>query len=339
MLARCARCQGTFTTDRFGRQYCPHCGSELDLADPNAPRAPGEVPPAPGEAPAPGPTAGPPPTGGEPPPPPPAAPGGPGGYGPGGPGGYYPPPPPGGGWGPPPGGPPGPGPFEPELPAPFVERQTRGWFSSFFETWKLVATEPQRLFRRVRIDQTGSAVLFGVIAYSIGNVVQAMYSYLSGRQTLHLAERFLRDVPPESAEMVRKLLETFAGPAVLASAVFSPLVGLIGIYVSAAVVHLLLMLFRGAGRGFDATLTAVAYAYGLNLLLAIPGCGGFVAVIWYLVALVIGLGETQRCGPGKAAAAVFTPGLLLCACCCSLFGLGIGAAMREAARSAGPVNL
>ena len=26
MLARCARCQGTFTTDRFGRQTCPHCG-------------------------------------------------------------------------------------------------------------------------------------------------------------------------------------------------------------------------------------------------------------------------------------------------------------------------
>ena len=38
MIARCARCQGTFQTDTFGRQRCPHCGAELLLADPNAPR-------------------------------------------------------------------------------------------------------------------------------------------------------------------------------------------------------------------------------------------------------------------------------------------------------------
>ncbi|HYG70330.1 MAG TPA: YIP1 family protein, partial [Anaeromyxobacteraceae bacterium] len=45
MLARCARCQGTFSTDHFGLQTCPHCGAELMLSDPNAPK--GAQPPAP----------------------------------------------------------------------------------------------------------------------------------------------------------------------------------------------------------------------------------------------------------------------------------------------------
>lgn len=37
MLARCAHCQNTFETDRFGVQACPHCGKQVHLADPAAP--------------------------------------------------------------------------------------------------------------------------------------------------------------------------------------------------------------------------------------------------------------------------------------------------------------
>ena len=48
MLARCAHCQNTFETDRFGVQACPHCGQQVHLADPSAPPppAPPPVPPA-----------------------------------------------------------------------------------------------------------------------------------------------------------------------------------------------------------------------------------------------------------------------------------------------------
>jgi hypothetical protein len=318
MLARCARCQGTFTTDRFGRQTCPHCGSELDLAAPSAPPA---APPS-GEAPPPLAPPGPPRagTGGELPPPPPPP---PGGYGPPSAGGGY--------GGPPPGGPGGPGGYGPDLPAPFAERATRGLFGSFFETWKLVATEPLRFFSRVRVDQTGSAVLFGVIASTVGGLVQGLTSWASGRQSLAAMERALGDMPPETAALMRRLMELFAGPAVLVGVVLAPVLAVVGIYLIAGILHLLLTLVRGAGRGFDATLTTVGYAYGLHLLVAVPGCGGLIAIVWFAVALVIGLGAAQRCGPGKAAAAVFAPLLLACACCCAALGLGGFAAFREAA--------
>jgi hypothetical protein len=40
MIARCAKCQNTFNTERYGSQFCPSCGAEVFLRDPNAPVAP-----------------------------------------------------------------------------------------------------------------------------------------------------------------------------------------------------------------------------------------------------------------------------------------------------------
>lgn len=373
MIARCARCQGTFTTDRFGVQTCPNCGSELHLADPAAAGQP-QAPPAP-PVPA-GPPAGPPPGSsppplGEPawgaPPPPPDAPPGPvgppppvppaGGWGlppapPSGgpspgtpPGGFGAAPPPGsfgappaygppggsggfggpGGYGPPPGGPP-PG---WELPAPFAERATRGFFPAFFETWKLVATRPAELFRRVRIDQSGSAVLFGVLAASVGSAAAAVYGYFSAAGSLAAMQELMANLPEEQTRFLQLFAQGVSGGATLAQMALAPLFALLGIYLTAGVLHLLLLLFKAAPRGFDATLTVVGYATGLQLLLAVPGCGGLLALVWYLVALIIGLGEAQRCGPGKAAAAVFTPVLLGCLCCCGVAGVS-GAGLLEA---------
>jgi hypothetical protein len=319
MIARCARCQGTFTTDRFGLQSCPHCGSELLLSDPNAPQPPASAQP-PGGPPAGGPPQPPQPPAGAPPPqpPPPAAGGLPPAAPP--PGGWPPPPPPPGGFG---AYPPGAGGAGPEVASPFAERRQRGFFAAFYETWKLVATQPQQFFRRVRIDQTGAAILFGVIAATVGNAMSALYNWLSGQQALVAMQSVLEKVPEEQARFMRMYMGFFTGTMTLAQVVLSPILTLVFIYVGAGILHLLLMLFRGARRPFDATLTAVAYANGLNLLLVVPGCGSLLALVWGLVVLIIGLGEIQRCGSGKAAAAVLAPAALVCVCCCAAFGLTV----------------
>ncbi len=321
MIARCARCQGTFTTDRFGLQTCPHCGSELLLADPNPPATPPGQPAQGGAPPEPPPAAPPqaPPAsaGGLPPPPPPP----PGGYGP--PAGGWPPPPGGPGAYPPPGGAPG-----AELASPFAERGRRGFFGSFFETWKLVATQPQQFFRWVRIDQTGTAILFGVIASTVGSLAAGIYNYLGGQQTLLAMREMMENVPEEQARFMRMYAEFLVGGGTLAQVVLSPILTLIFMYLGAGILHLLLMLFRGAKRPFEATLTVVAYANGLNLLMAVPGCGGLLAAVWGLVVLIIGLGEAQRCGTGKAAAAVLAPAALACVCCCAALGISAPAFLK-----------
>jgi len=362
MIARCARCQGTFTTDRFGVQTCPHCGSEILLSDPGArpapaqPPAPGapwtppppsSAPPAPpaqpGPPPQPGPVGGPAaPAWGAPPPPldagrPPSLPPPPAAHSPSGSG------PPAGGWIPPPpsgppsfggplgGGPPGGGnggPGDGGQPAPFAERATRGFFPAFFETFKLVATQPTEFFRRVRVDRPGSAVLFGVLAGTFGTVVSAVYSFLSMSAAMSGMREMVQSMPAEQGRFMLAFVEGLGGKMQLFEALLAPVLWFITAYVAAAVLHLLLLLFKGAPRGFDATLTTVGYSMGLLVLLALPVCGFIVAVIWMLVVVIVGLGEAQRCGPGKAAAAVFAPVLLFCACCCGAGVLGGAGAMK-----------
>ncbi len=330
MLARCARCQGTFTTATFGLQTCPHCGSELMLADPSGGAVQPPAPPPPATAgagtPPPEPAAtgagGPPPL----PPPDPFA------------GAVPPPPPPTSGWGPihPP-----PPPNLDELASPFAERSTRGFFASFFETFKLVGTQPADFFRRVRIDQVGAALLFGVVGSTVGNWASLLFGALTRAATIGQLQARISELPPKAAQFLEQFASTIEGltsPAATAvQMLVAPLVSLLSIYVIAGVIHLLLMLFKGAGRGFDATLTVVAYASGLYLVMAVPQCGGLIAAVWYLAVLIIGLGEAQRRGPGKAALAVFSPVLLLCLCGCVLGfigGAGAWSAIQQAAEAA-----
>jgi hypothetical protein len=193
-----------------------------------------------------------------------------------------------------------------------------------------VATQPQQFFARVRIDQTGTAILFGVIASTIGNVASSIYGFFSGQQAIVAMQEVIERLPEDQARFVRMYMEALSGSSILAQAVLSPLLTLIFIYIGAGILHVLLMLFRGAGRGFDATLTVTAYVHGLLLLLAVPGCGGLLAFVWGLVVAIIGLGAAQRCSTGKAAAAVLAPAALLCVCCCGVLGLTLPAFLQGA---------
>jgi hypothetical protein len=298
MLARCARCQGTFTTDRFGLQTCPHCGSELLLSDPNAP--PSEAtPPA---------VAPPPPPAPSPPPAPWSAPAP----------GASP------GWAsqaPPPAAPASAGaPPAPELPAPFAARKERGFFRGFFQTWRLAALDPGSFFRRVRVDQTGSAVLFAVIAASVGMWVTGIFSWLTRAGSIASLRQVLEQLPPgtEAARQFgEQMIARMESASLLQELVQAPVIAVGVLFGAAGLVHVLLLVLRGAGRGFGATLTAAGYAGAPALLLALPMCGFPIAIVWSLVVFIIGLGETQRCGTGKAAAAVLLPALLACACACA----------------------
>ncbi len=322
MLARCARCQGTFTTERYGRQTCPHCGSELILPDPSAPQQPAAGPQA---APPPqdgGPVWGPPPTppqagAGAPPPPPPA-------------GGMPPPPPPGGGWAPlPPGPPPAP---QGELAAPFAEMAKHGgFFRAYFQTWKLAATEPQKFFSRVRVDQVGSAVGFGLLSL-VGLLVGGLLAFPLQAAQMEQFRKSIEMQPEEVRQVLEKLAFMFDS---------SFRVGVIGInlattvatfFVAGLVVHLMLVMFQGATRGLGATFTVMGYSYGVYLLGAIPSCGSAIALVWQVVLLIIGLAAVHRCSTGKAAAAVFVP-VVLCCCgicvCSSVFGAAIANAIGQ----------
>lgn len=287
MLARCAFCQKTFETDRFGVQPCPHCGQSVHLADPSGAASTEPAPPPQPAAPA--------------PPPPPA-----GAW----PVGYPPPPMPGAPW------------AAGEADAPFAERATRGWVRSFVDTWKLACLQPAEFFRSVRVGAPGSAVLFGVIAMTIASWFQTLYGALMGAATRGMVQEMLRQVPQGSQFQDTWMVNWMAGATVfgvIAQLAAAPFLAAIWIFVWTGVYHVFLLVLGAAPRGFEATLTVVGYASGAMLIGAapVPGLANLVGMVWFAFAAAAGFREAQRTTSGKAWAVLVLPFLAACLCCCA----------------------
>ncbi len=115
---------------------------------------------------------------------------------------------------------------------------------------------------------------------------------------------------------VENAMRAFSGGlgvgSLLASLIIYPLMLLAG----AGIIHLVAMLFGSARNGYGATVRALCYAAGPNLLGIIP-CFGILAGIYGLVLAIFGISSLQETTMGKAAGIVLLP-LVVLGCCCGL---------------------
>jgi signal peptidase I len=88
--------------------------------------------------------------------------------------------------------------------------------------------------------------------------------------------------------------------AALGVAIATPLLTIVSLYVSAALVHFWLIVLRARGEGFRATVAATAYADAPIVLGIIPVVGAVLGYLGYLVVLARGLRYAQRTAPWKA---------------------------------------
>ena len=188
-------------------------------------------------------------------------------------------------------------------------------FENLFATIKGVLLLPTRTFREA--SQTagiGPALLYGMILGLVGGYTGLFWEYLSRRASEGQPLPAIFDsLPPD-------MLEAFSyaqSPIfLLAYAICLPVFAAIGMFLWAGVVHLCLMMLGGAKQGYEATFRTLAYSYGSTALFqVVPFCGGFIGMIWSLVAQIIGVKEMHGTGGGRAAAAVLLP-LVLCCCLC-----------------------
>lgn len=91
----------------------------------------------------------------------------------------------------------------------------------------------------------------------------------------------------------------------------APLILIVSLFISAGIVHLTLMMLRGATNGFATTVRVFCFAYGAQLAVVIPFVGGIIAGIWGLVLAVIGLREAHATTTARAALALLLPLFLL----------------------------
>jgi hypothetical protein len=198
---------------------------------------------------------------------------------------------------------------------PWEDRDRIGFVSAFIETSKQVITAPSSFFQRMPVvGGIPSPMLYGVIAGYLGLAFQTVYSTVL--QTV-FGTSFLNLARGEEHQALGLLQ---GGLGLLFQLVIGPIQVIIGLFLATAVYHVMLLVFGGARKGFEATFGVVCYAQAASMLGVVPVCG-FLAGFYVVVLNIIGLSEAHGISGGKAAAAVLVPILLVC-CCCAL-GLGV----------------
>lgn len=215
-----------------------------------------------------------------------------------------------------PGGPTGPGGTN-ETPGgeglPWENRARIGMANALIGTIKGVLMEPKDTFKIMKqAGGVGEPLLYAVILGTVGGIASLVWQALFSAIGPLLG----------AGEAMNQFAETMIGLGILA--VLMPAFVVIGLFISAAITHLFAMMFGAADNGFEVTFRVVSYTNGSTAILnIIPIIGGLAALVWTLVASIIGLAEAQNTTGGRAAGAVLTPLVLCCVCIIAFVVLAI----------------
>jgi hypothetical protein len=195
----------------------------------------------------------------------------------------------------------------PALPAaegiPWERRAEIGFFPGLFETIRAVLLEPSKAFSAMPITGgLGAPLFFFVLVGSIGGLAGFVY------------QAVLNSINPSTSAQDQAMMALLGSTAVIGGSIMIMPVLLAAVaFVTAALIHLALMVLGGANRPFEATFRVVSYSGGSTAVLQLlPVCGAFAATIWNFVIMVIGISAVHKIGTGRAAVAVLLPTLICC---------------------------
>jgi hypothetical protein len=207
-------------------------------------------------------------------------------------------------------------------PLPWEDRDRRGFLQSFVDTLGLFISHPAEAWARAR--ETGdiaSPLLFGGIISWVSIVVQRIIIRLVPMPFVIPAGPWARRFP--------WLRDYGHGGGVVVTAIFSPIAILCALFIGAAILHFCCMLvgaLNTSASGFEGTFRATAYSHVASIASIIPGIGGLITLVWWIVLAVMGLQRMHRTTQGKAIAAIFIP-VVLCCGVLIVIGLLAGAAI------------
>ena len=217
------------------------------------------------------------------------------------------------------------GPGEPPPPAgtPWERRAELGFVNGWMQTVQQALFEPARLFASARLDRASAQVGFAVLTASVFGGIGQVLGLLFRGQSQAFVDRLLaqQEMPDGIRQMLHSTQRMSTPGMTLLGLLLFPLVNFVLAYLNAGVTHGFALLLGQSRRGFSATFAACAYAWAPLVLLAVPGCGAPVAIVWLIVLTGIGLKECHGIKPAGAASAVLAPYVLLC--CLGCLGGGV----------------
>jgi hypothetical protein len=169
--------------------------------------------------------------------------------------------------------------------------------NSFFDIVRSVVLQPVRFFAGLpRSGALLNPLLFALICIMISAILSSVL-VLAGVQ----------ENPGFNPNPQNALPSTFAPTSAIASVIFAPIGGTIGLFVVAAIQQLLVRLIVGANNsGFGATFRVASYTQLTSLVNWIPIVGPLVA-LYGLYLSIVGIREMHSTTTGKAALVILIP--------------------------------
>jgi hypothetical protein len=214
------------------------------------------------------------------------------------------------------------------------ERQRLGIVKAAWETVKDVLLKPGECFSKMKREGgMNSPLLFLLLTGGVGMVIAQIYNFFLQGAMMSMAG--LGGAQGGAAPPMAAMFGTTVVGMVVGM-VLGPFILLVVTLVWAGIMHLCLMMLKGANQPYETTLRVTCYAYGATTLLqVVPVCGGIAGPIWALIALCIGLAKAHETSAEKGAGAVLIPFVV---CCLGFVGLYVVAFGAIAAAAAGGGN-
>jgi len=187
---------------------------------------------------------------------------------------------------------------------PWEDRTALGYFNGLFRTAKDVLLNPSDFFKKMAV--TGGLtdpLLFAMIIGMVGLMFLSIWD-------LVLHDSMQSFMTPEMRNAAGGSLTNGIGSPL--GMVMTPFLLIIWLFIVSGMLHLFLMIVRGAKAGFEATFRVISYSASPFLFMAIPYCGMLITTLWMLTLTVIGLRDAHETTGGKATVAVLFPFLFCC---------------------------
>ena len=219
---------------------------------------------------------------------------------------------------------------------PWEDRATLGVVKAAWETIKIVLTQPSQVFATMKRDGgLASPLLFVVMVGGSGLALSYLYSaLLQGVMLSFMGAAASANSGGPNPFAAMGLSAGFTVWMMLGMIVLSPVIVVVTAFIWAGLMHLGLMLFKGANQPFEATMRLTCYALGSGWsLCAIPVCGSSVGGIWAIVVMCLGLSKVQDTTTGKGVAGALTPFIVCCCTVAIIYGVIFGTIFAAAAAS------
>ncbi|MGE4293051.1 MAG: zinc-ribbon domain-containing protein [Desulfovibrio sp.] len=180
----------------------------------------------------------------------------------------------------------------PDVPPPFEDLDNYGFFPGIVETIKRAMLSPRLFFEVMPLKGLARPLIFALLLFEFYLIFSLFWSFTGLPALSSLAPNMT---------MLDSDVAAGAEPVYLFGIL--PLMFVLNLFLSAGVLHAVLMLLRAAPRGFEATFRATAYSYAPLVLSVLP-YGYLAGWLWSLPISIIGCAALHRTQPWRVVLAV-----------------------------------